>query len=146
MEHEAPELAGSDRRHLRRLAHELEPVVHVGAAGVTESVIAALDRALRDHELVKLRIARERDNPLCSLLPMLFERVYRDELTRWELYEDMPTYDTSNTNAALAGSGVRFAAMDRTLIARYLRYWIATGQLPPVREGGRGSSHLLAGR
>ena len=61
MEHEAPELAGSDRRHLRRLAHELEPVVHVGAAGVTESVIAALDRALRDHELVKLRIARERE-------------------------------------------------------------------------------------
>ncbi|WP_434421608.1 amino acid adenylation domain-containing protein [Nannocystis pusilla] len=99
-----------------------------------------VDRTIRD--------ARERDNPLCSLLPMLFERVYRDELTRWELYEDMPQYDTSNTNEALAGSGVRFVAMDRALIARYLRYWIASGQLPPVRahEGGRGGQHLLAGR
>ncbi|MCY1056633.1 amino acid adenylation domain-containing protein [Nannocystis sp. SCPEA4] len=92
--------------------------------------------------------SRERDNPLCSLLPMLFERVYRDELTRWELYEDMPTYDTSNTNAALAGSGIRFVAMDRTLVARYLRYWIATGQLPSARapEAKRGSGQLLTGR
>ncbi|MBZ5712804.1 amino acid adenylation domain-containing protein [Nannocystis pusilla] len=99
-----------------------------------------VDRTIQD--------ARERDNPLCSLLPMLFERVYRDELTRWELYEDMPAYDTSNTNAALAGSGIRFVAMDRTLVARYLRYWIAAGQLPPVRarEGKRGSGQLLTGR
>ena len=56
-----PELASGDRRHLRRLAHHLEPVVQVGAAGVTDGVIAALDRALRDHELVKLRIAHDRE-------------------------------------------------------------------------------------
>ena len=57
----ALELAGRDRRHLRRLAHALDPVVQIGAAGVTAGVIAALDRALGDHELVKVRIARERD-------------------------------------------------------------------------------------
>jgi RNA-binding protein len=55
------ELSGSDRRHLRALAHALDPVVQIGAAGVTAGVIAALDRALDDHELVKVRIARERD-------------------------------------------------------------------------------------
>jgi RNA-binding protein len=55
------ELTGSDRRHLRRLAHALDPVVQIGAAGVTPGVIAALDGALGDHELVKVRIARERD-------------------------------------------------------------------------------------
>ena len=54
-------LSGSDRRHLRSLAHALDPVVQIGAAGVTPGVIAALDRALGDHELVKVRIARERD-------------------------------------------------------------------------------------
>jgi RNA-binding protein len=58
---EALELSGSDRRHLRSLAHGLDPVVQIGAAGVTPGVIAALDRALSDHELVKVRIARERD-------------------------------------------------------------------------------------
>lgn len=76
--------------------------------------------------------SRERDNPLCPLLPMLFERVYRDELTRWELYEDMPSYDASNTRRALAGSGIRFSPMDRALVARYLRHWINTGALPRV--------------
>ena len=58
---EAPQLSGSDRRHLRSLAHALDPVVQIGAAGVTPAVIGALDRALADHELVKVRIARERD-------------------------------------------------------------------------------------
>jgi len=55
------ELTGSDRRHLRRLAHGLDAVVQIGAAGVTPGVVSALDRALEDHELVKVRIARERD-------------------------------------------------------------------------------------
>src|SRR6188474_1502762 len=54
------ELTGRDRRHLRRLAHALDPAVQIGAAGPTPGVIAALDAALRDHELVKVRIARER--------------------------------------------------------------------------------------
>jgi len=58
---DTPGLSGSDRRHLRSLAHALDPVVQIGAAGVTPGVIAALDRALFDHELVKVRIARERD-------------------------------------------------------------------------------------
>jgi RNA-binding protein len=53
-------LTGSDRRHLRSLAHA-DPVVQIGADGVTPGVLAALDRALSDHELVKVRIARERD-------------------------------------------------------------------------------------
>jgi RNA-binding protein len=49
-------LSGRDRRQLRALAHELRPVVHVGAAGVTVSVLRALDQALLDHELVKVRL------------------------------------------------------------------------------------------
>jgi RNA-binding protein len=56
-----PQLSGRDRRALRRQAHALRPIVQVGAAGVGEGVLAALDVALRDHELVKLEIARERD-------------------------------------------------------------------------------------
>ncbi|HVP29542.1 MAG TPA: ribosome assembly RNA-binding protein YhbY [Myxococcota bacterium] len=50
------ELAGFQRRYLRGLANPLRPVVHVGAAGVTENVLAATDRALADHELVKVRL------------------------------------------------------------------------------------------
>ena len=49
-------LTGRQKRHLRALAHHLEPLVQVGKEGVSDSVIAAADRALTDHELVKVRL------------------------------------------------------------------------------------------
>ena len=49
-------LRGFQRRYLRKLAHPLKPVVHVGAAGIAGPVLAALGRALEDHELVKVRL------------------------------------------------------------------------------------------
>jgi RNA-binding protein len=52
----APMLTGKQRRHLRALAHELHPIVQVGKGGVDEGLVAALDRALADHELVKVRV------------------------------------------------------------------------------------------
>ena len=35
----APQLTGRQRKHLRGLAHALEPIVHVGGAGVTDGVL-----------------------------------------------------------------------------------------------------------
>jgi RNA-binding protein len=49
-------LRGFQRRHLRKLAHPLRPIVHIGEAGVAPPVVAALDQALADHELVKVRL------------------------------------------------------------------------------------------
>jgi RNA-binding protein len=49
-------LRGFQRRHLRKLAHPLRPIVHIGEAGMAAPVIAALDQALTDHELVKVRL------------------------------------------------------------------------------------------
>ena len=51
-----PALRGFQRKYLRGLAHHLRPFVRVGAAGITDPLLAALDRALRDHELVKVRL------------------------------------------------------------------------------------------
>ncbi len=47
-------LSEKQKKHLRRLAHPLKPLVMLGNAGLTEGVIAELDRALGDHELVKV--------------------------------------------------------------------------------------------
>jgi RNA-binding protein len=44
------------RKHLRGLGHALHALVQVADKGVTPAVIAELDRALGDHELVKVRI------------------------------------------------------------------------------------------
>lgn len=48
-------LTDNQRKHLRRLAHALNPVVRVGQRGLTPNVVAELARALHDHELVKVR-------------------------------------------------------------------------------------------
>ncbi len=41
---------------MKARAHSLEPVVQVGHAGVSESVVGEVTRALAAHELIKLRI------------------------------------------------------------------------------------------
>jgi RNA-binding protein len=47
-------LSEKQKKHLRRLAHPLHPIVMLGNAGLTDGVVAELDRALTDHELVKV--------------------------------------------------------------------------------------------
>jgi len=42
------------KKHLRRLAHPMSPIVMLGNAGLTDGVVNELDRALTDHELVKV--------------------------------------------------------------------------------------------
>lgn len=57
----APTLNGAQRRHLRSLAHPLKPVVIVGEAGISDTVLSALDDALAAHELVKIRLRQPPD-------------------------------------------------------------------------------------
>ena len=57
----APDLTGAQRRHLRGLAHPLKPIVFVGEGGLSEAVVKALDEALDQHELVKVRLRQPPD-------------------------------------------------------------------------------------
>jgi len=50
----AMELSERQKKHLRRLAHPLNPIVMLGNAGLTDGVVNELERALADHELVKV--------------------------------------------------------------------------------------------
>jgi RNA-binding protein len=50
-------LSNSQTRYLRGLAHAQKPIVMIGGKGVTDAVIAELEHALRDHELVKVQVA-----------------------------------------------------------------------------------------
>ena len=52
----APTLTTRERAHLKARAHALEPVVHIGNSGVTDPVVAEVDRALTAHELIKVKI------------------------------------------------------------------------------------------
>ena len=48
-------LTPTERKALKAKAHKLEPIVRIGARGLTGEVIAEIDRALRAHELIKVR-------------------------------------------------------------------------------------------
>ena len=53
------ELTGKQRRHLRALGHHLQALVQLGKGGLTPGVVGAVDAALMQHELVKVRIGPE---------------------------------------------------------------------------------------
>jgi RNA-binding protein len=49
-------IGSRQRQYLRSLAHALSPLVQVGKEGVSDRVVEAVDRALTDHELVKVKV------------------------------------------------------------------------------------------
>ena len=78
------------------------------------------------------------DNALLPLIPMLFEPVYRDIVTPWELQENMPAFTASRANELVAGSGIEFRPMDRVLLGKYLDFWRRTGFLLPAVQAAAG--------
>lgn len=56
------ELKGSQRKYLRGLAHSYKPMVQIGKEGLSENVFGAIDTALEARELIKVKIAAEREN------------------------------------------------------------------------------------
>jgi len=50
-------LAAEQRKQLRRIGHRLSPVVIVGDKGLSEAVFEEAERALDDHELIKVKLA-----------------------------------------------------------------------------------------
>ena len=52
-------LTSRERAHLKARAHALDPVVQTGKDGITDAVVAEIDRALTAHELLKVRIGGE---------------------------------------------------------------------------------------
>ena len=52
-------LSIAEKKRFRRIGHELKPVVMTGSDGLSEGVVAEVERALEDHELIKVRINGE---------------------------------------------------------------------------------------
>ena len=48
-----------EKRELKSGLHSLKPIVIVGSNGLTDSVLQEIDRALEDHELIKIRLVDE---------------------------------------------------------------------------------------
>ena len=50
------DLTSKQRAFLRRLAHKLKPVIHVGGDGVTPALLASVEDALNTRELLKVKV------------------------------------------------------------------------------------------
>ena len=64
-------ITSSTRKKYRQIGHHLRPIVTVGNSGITDGVIEETRRALRDHELIKVKLniekKTERDRQVRSL-------------------------------------------------------------------------------
>jgi RNA-binding protein len=54
-------LKAAQLKSLRGQAHHLKPVVTVADKGLSESVVAEIERALNDHELIKVKLRSDRE-------------------------------------------------------------------------------------
>ncbi|EWH01005.1 ribosome assembly RNA-binding protein YhbY [Halomonas sp. ML-15] len=65
-------LSQAQKKAFRSIGHHLTPVVTVSENGVSEGLLAELDRALSDHELIKVKLAlTERDDRAAALEALL---------------------------------------------------------------------------
>ena len=65
-------LTGAERKALKAKAHKLDPLVQIGAKGLTDEVVAEIERALNAHELIKVRAGSlERDERDAALKEIL---------------------------------------------------------------------------
>jgi RNA-binding protein len=54
-------LTGKQKRHLRSLAHHLDPIFQVGKGGVNDNLIRQIDDALEARELIKVSVLQNCD-------------------------------------------------------------------------------------
>ena len=52
-------LTAERKKYLRKLGHGLKPVVTIAGQGLSENVLKEINRALDDHELIKIKLQVE---------------------------------------------------------------------------------------
>ncbi|MFV0381780.1 MAG: ribosome assembly RNA-binding protein YhbY [Breznakia sp.] len=60
-------LSGKQRRYLRSLAVSLKPVVRIGKEGLNANVIASCMTSLEAHELVKVSVLKNCEDPFKAI-------------------------------------------------------------------------------
>ena len=67
-------LSGKQARHLRALAHHLDPVVILGTCGISDAVVKKIVVELENHELIKVKVAENAGLSAKEAAPVLEER------------------------------------------------------------------------
>jgi len=75
-------LSEKQLKFLRGKAHPLKPVIMIGNTGLSPSVAAETERALHDHELIKVRVRSADREARDALLAQLAEQTQSELVTR----------------------------------------------------------------
>lgn len=54
-------LSNSDKKKFRRIGHALNPIVTIAENGINDNIRQEIDRALEEHELIKIKLVAGRD-------------------------------------------------------------------------------------
>jgi len=57
-------LSNTFKNQLKKIAHKLKPVVLVGQKGITDTLLQAVEKALEDHELIKVKFIDFKDEKI----------------------------------------------------------------------------------
>lgn len=52
----SPKLSNAQKKYLRTIGHGLKPIVTVADKGLSEAVLTEIERAIGDHELIKIKL------------------------------------------------------------------------------------------
>lgn len=55
-------LSSTQRKKLRALAHHLSPIILIGQNGLNAEVVKSIDKALSDHELIKIKFNEHKED------------------------------------------------------------------------------------
>lgn len=64
-------LTPEQKKRFRTIGHQLSPIVTVAEKGLTDTVSAEIERALNDHELIKVKVISEDRNKKSALIESL---------------------------------------------------------------------------
>ena len=85
-------ITSKQRSYLRSLAHNIDPTVYIGKAGVTDNVIKEIDQCLEARELVKIKLQEgaELDAKTVAneLAPGLRAEFVQDRVRKFTLYRE----------------------------------------------------------
>jgi RNA-binding protein len=54
-------LTPREKKLIKKLSHDLKPLIRIGKNGVTPATIANIDKALNNHELIKIKYLEHKD-------------------------------------------------------------------------------------
>jgi len=64
-------LTGKQKNYLRGVAHSLNPVVMIGAKGLSDTVMNEIELALEKHELIKIKLPSNAKSEKVALLAQI---------------------------------------------------------------------------